>query len=130
MTVVLDASAALEIFLNKQDTDKFNKIIAQDDLILAPDTFPSEITNVLWKYANYSDFDFEKCETGISYCIELIDDFVDTKEICHEVFAESIKSKHSSYDIFYLIVARRNNSTLLSKDKKLIQIAKSLGINV
>lgn len=129
MTVVLDASAAIEVFLNKPDAERFKTIISQADLILTPDTFPSEITNVFWKYASYSDFDLKKCESGIKYCLELIDDFIDTKEICHEVFSESLKNKHSSYDIFYLIVARRNNSTILSKDKKLIQVAKSLGIS-
>jgi len=35
-----------------------------------------------------------KCEKGIDYCIDLIDDYIATKFLCREVFGESIKNKH------------------------------------
>ena len=65
MIVVLDASAAIEIALNKVDSNHFRKLLLQSDLVLAPDTFPSEITNSFWKYGLYSDLPLDKCEKGI-----------------------------------------------------------------
>jgi len=130
MIVVLDASAAIEIALNKSSARLFQDTLLESDLVIAPDTYPSEITNVFWKYVSFSEIEQAKCEKGIDYCLDLVDDFIDTKNICREVFLESLNTKHSSYDVFYLIVARRHNAVLLTKDKKMISIAKQLRIKV
>jgi predicted nucleic acid-binding protein len=130
MIVVLDASTAIEIALQKESAKFFQDILLNSDLVIAPDTFPSEITNVFWKYGFYSDMEKEKCEKGIDYCLDLIDDYIDTKSICREVFFESMNNEHSSYDIFYLVVARRHNAGIITKDKKMITTAKKLKIKV
>ena len=130
MIIVLDASAAIEIALNKESGNSFRELLLNSDLVIAPDTFPSEITNVFWKYAYHSNMEKDKCEKGIDYCLDLVDDYIDTKSICREVFLESINNEHSSYDIFYLVVARRHNASLITKDKKMISIAKNLKISV
>lgn len=128
MIVVVDASAAIEIALANQYAQLFSKLIADSDLVMAPDTFSSEITNVFWKYANFSKLSVQKCESGIDTCIDLIDDFVPTKLLCREVFLESLRLRHSGYDIFYLAVARRNNALLLTRDRKLRKLADEIGI--
>lgn len=128
MIVVVDASAAIEIALSNQYSELFSSTIADADLVMAPDTFSSEVTNVFWKYANFSKLPVQKCEIGIDTCIDLIDDFVATKLLCREVFLESLRTRHSSYDIFYLAVARRNNALLLTRDLKLKTIAEEIGI--
>jgi len=130
MIIVLDASAAIEIALNKDSGKAFQDILLESDLVIAPDTFPSEITNVFWKYAFHSNMEKDKCEKGIDYCLDLVDDYIDTKSICREVFFESINNEHSSYDIFYLIVARRHNAAIITKDKKMITTAEKLKIKV
>ena len=128
MILVLDASAAIEIALKKKSAPAFSKAISASDIVMAPDIFPSEITNSFWKYAQHTNMGTEECETAIDCCIDLVDDFVSTKLFCREVFLESLRLKHPSYDLFYLSVARRNNALLLSKDKKLIALAKSVGV--
>jgi len=130
MIIVLDASAAIEIALNNVKSTNYRILLKESDLVIAPDTFPSEITNVFWKYAYFSNMPTEKCEKGIEYCNDLIDDYIETRTICREVFAESIKNKHPSYDLFYLILARRHNAAILSKDKKMNKIAKELRIRI
>jgi len=130
MIIVLDASAAIEIALQKEKGILFQKILLESDLVIAPDTFPSEITNVFWKYGFYANMEKDKCEKGIDYCLDLVDDYIDTKSICREVFFESINNEHSSYDIFYLVVARRHNAAIITKDKKMITTAKKLNIKV
>jgi len=130
MIVVLDASAAIEIALNKESGKIYQEILLDSDLVIAPDTFPSEITNVFWKYGFHSNMEKEKCEKLIDYCLDLVDDYIDTKSICREVFFESINNEHSSYDIFYLVVARRHNAEIITRDKKMVTIAKKLKIKV
>ena len=118
MIIVLDASAAMEIALNKEYGQRFKDLLKGSDIAIAPDTFPSEITNAFWKYAMHNELSIEQCEKGIDYCLDLVDDFIDTKSLCREVFSESMKNKHPSYDLFYLVLARRNNANILSRDKK------------
>jgi predicted nucleic acid-binding protein len=130
MIIVIDASAAVEIALNRELSNKFRELLRQSDLVIAPDTFPSEITNVFWKYAAYSEMPIEKCEKGIDYCIDLVDDYIETRTLCREVFSESNKNDHSAYDLFYLIVARRHNASILSRDKKMKRIAKEIKVNI
>jgi predicted nucleic acid-binding protein len=130
MIVVLDASAALEIALNREDSKRFRMILAESDVVIAPNTFPLEITNAIWKYRVFSSVDQDKCEIAINYCLDLVDDYIETKDICREVFSESVNHKHPAYDLFYLILARRNSASILSKDKKMIKIAKEMRIDV
>ena len=94
MIAVLDASAAIEITLNKSSARLFREALLESDLVIAPDTYPSEITNVFWKYAHFSEIEQAKCERGIDYCLDLVDNFINTKNICREVFLESINTKH------------------------------------
>ena len=128
MIIVLDASAALEIALNNTESDRFAEIISNAKLVIAPDIYPSEVVNAFWKYAAYSDMDEDKFKSGIDYCIDLIEDFIPTKFLSREVFSEAINHQHPSYDIFYAVIARRNDAILVSKDKKLKKIAKIMGV--
>ena len=128
MTVVVDASAAIEIALNKEMAEKFQQILADADLVLAPDIFPAEVTNVFWKYGSMSNLPATDCQSGISCCLDLVDDYIDTIDLCREVFSMAIGLKHSAYDIFYLVVARRNDAAVLSRDRKMMDAAKLLKV--
>lgn len=130
MIVVIDASAAVEIALNRSDAAFFRKILEDADLVLAPDIFPSEISNVFWKYGNFSKLPPEQCERGRAFCSELVDDFIPSRDLCREVLSESLRIGHPVYDVFYLVIARRNNAYLLTKDKKMQSIARALKIKV
>lgn len=130
MIVVLDASAAIEIILQLDQARLFEKTLSDSELVLAPDTYPSEITNVFWKYAHFSGMDKEKCQKAIDYCLDLVDDYRDTKTICREVFIESLNTGHSSYDLFYVILARRHSATILTRDRKMKELALQLKIPV
>lgn len=130
MITVIDAGAAVEIALNRSDAASLRNILLQAELVLAPDIFPSEITNVFWKYGNFSGLSADLCEKGRAFCIDLVDDFIATIDLCREVMSESLRTGHPAYDIFYLIVARRNDAYLLTKDKKSTAIARALKVKV
>lgn len=129
MTIVLDASAAIEIALNLENAKIFKDLINESSLVLAPNFYPVEITNVFWKYCKFGNLVEEKCKIGINCCIDLIDDFIDIKHMCGEVFTQSKLNQHPAYDMFYLVLARRESAILLSKDKKLLKVAKDMKIN-
>ena len=130
MTVVLDTSAAIEVAIGGPSAGEIKTRLESADVVVVPDTFISEVTNVLWKYRKFSGFTEEKCLLAIEFCIGLVDVTITSRDIWRESFFEGAKNSHSTYDMFYLVAARRNMATLLTKDKKLREIAKSEGIEV
>lgn len=130
MTVVLDTSAAIEVAIGGASAEEIRTTLESSDVVLVPATFISEVTNVLWKYRKFSGFTDEKCLTAIEFCIGLVDVTISSREIWRESFFEGTKNSHSTYDMFYLVTARRNMATLVTKDKKLREIAAAEGIAV
>lgn len=128
MTIVLDVSAAIQIILKKEKMEFFNNVFKNASWVIAPELYISEITNVLWKYNKAKILTHEECLSYIEDGIALIDDFFNEKDMWKEVLGESIKNCHSAYDMFYAVLARRNDSGLVSNDKELIKVAKKMKI--
>jgi predicted nucleic acid-binding protein len=128
MTIVLDVSAAIQIVLQKEKKDYFESYYRKASWVIAPELYISEITNVLWKYFKKNILTHEECLQYIDDGLELIDDFFTVKDMWKEVLGESIKNDHSAYDMFYAVLARRNDSTLVSNDKELLKISEEMKI--
>lgn len=129
MTIVLDVSAAMQILLKKEKKEYFLNIYEKASWVIAPDLFIPEITNTLWKYNKAGILSAEDCQECVEDGIALIDDYFQTKDLWKEVLGESIKYKHSSYDLFYAILARRNNGRLLTNDTELEATCKKMNID-
>jgi len=130
MIVILDASAAVEIALKKENSQKFLSILKSADLIISPDIFISEVTNVFWKYKKFQQFNDEVCLKGIEFCTNLVDDFINSKDLWRESYYEGVKNNSSTYDMFYLVAAKRSYGKLISMDKKLNELALKDGLGI
>jgi predicted nucleic acid-binding protein len=130
MIAVLDASVAIEIVLQREQAPKFSRCVVGADWVIAPSIYVAEVANVFWKYQKLADFPFLVCEKGIEQSLALVDDFIEEKDLCREAFKLACNLDHSVYDMLYLIVARRNNGTLLTLDKKLIKAAQKCSIEI
>ncbi len=130
MIVVLDVSAAIEILFQKAKQEKFNDIYKKGTWIIAPDVFIAEITNVLWKYYKAKVLSHEDCIQYVQDGIDMIDDFIDARELWKESLAEGIRNNHSIYDMYYSVLTRRNDAVLITNDGPLAEICKKLNIHV
>lgn len=130
MTIVLDVSAAIQIVLKKEKREQFEEIYRKASWVIAPALYISEITNVFWKYYRNKILTHEECLQYIEDGIELIDDFFNEKDMWKEVLGESIKNDHPAYDMFYAVLARRNDSTLVSNDNELLKSCKVMKIDI
>jgi len=54
MIVVLDASAAVEVVLQRDSSAKFAQVLGSADLVLSPTFLIAETSNVFWKYQIYN----------------------------------------------------------------------------
>jgi len=130
MIAVIDVSAAIEIVLQKEKKDKFEKTFKDASWVIAPDLYVSEISNVLWKYYKAKVINHEDCIQYVEDSITMIDDFIDGRELWKEALGEGIKNNHSVYDMYYAVLARRNDAILITNDGPLAKICKELKIEI
>ena len=130
MTAVLDVSAAIEILLQKEKKELFNATYEKASWVIAPDLYIAEISNVVWEYYKSGLISHSECIQYVEDGIDLIDDYFLSKELWKEALGEGIKNTHSIYDMYYAILARRNDATLITNDSKLSLICKKLNIEV
>ena len=130
MIYVLDTCAAFEIAFHGPKYSLFMNAVAGAEKVIAPTLFDSEVTNVLCKYARNGAVDEENARKTLAYLLQIVDEYTDTSELAIEALHEGIRLGHSIYDMFYLVLARHNGAALLTTDKKLKALAKSLGVSV
>lgn len=129
MTIVLDASAAFDILFSKGRSEKYTKEVEQADVVIAPDIYSSEISNVAWKHGEFAGFTHEDILSLAEDGINLIDQYVSAEEIWRESLREAINNNHPVYDCLYVVCARRNDGVLLTRDRKLENICKRLNVS-
>ena len=130
MTAVVDVSAAIEILLQKEKKELFNTTYEKASWVIAPDLYIAELSNVLWKYYKSGLISHIECIQYVEDGIELIDDYFPSKELWKEALGEGIKNTHSIYDMYYAVLARRNDATLITNDNKLSMVCNKLNIEV
>ena len=130
MICILDASAAIEVFLSRPKGEVLCDSLASASLVVSPDLYCSEISNVFWKLLKADQLSREDCESGINTCLELVDDLIPMPELSQEVFAAAIAYNMTAYDMFYAVTARRYNGRLLTMDKKLKEAGKKMKLRL
>jgi len=128
MICVLDASAAIEIVLQREAAKELATVVRESEWVIAPTLYISEIANVFWKYQKFADYSFNHCMNNIEQSIALPDDYINEIELYREAFNMGCLLDHPVYDMMYLVLARRNNAVLLTMDKKLQAVAQKSNI--
>lgn len=130
MIAVIDASAAVEVILQRDSSETLMTLLAEAEWVIAPTVYVAEMSNVFWKYQNFTDLSQEDCENHLDASIALPDDLINDKELYREAFKLGCTLDHSIYDMLYLVLARRHNATLLTMDKKLLCNAQQSNVNI
>ena len=74
MRLVLDASAALEIVLERSRAGDFVRAIQEADVVMAPELLVPEVVNAIWKYHQFDSLDLSTCNQALELAIGLADD--------------------------------------------------------
>ncbi|MEW5815317.1 MAG: type II toxin-antitoxin system VapC family toxin [Spirochaetota bacterium] len=122
----LDVSAAVEIVMQRDNAQNISRQSTQADWVITPDLFRSEISNAVGKYYKATLLSHEECVQNVEDSIMMIDDFFNSKDLWREALAEGIKNRHPVYDMFYVVLVRRNDGKIISNDKKVKELCKKL----
>lgn len=130
MRIVLDASASIEVVLNRPQGSRFGALLEQAEQVLAPDLLISEVTNTIWKYHRYEHLNLDACEQALEFAIGLVDVFVPSQSLYREAFLLARAARQPAYDMFYMALAQREDTGFLTLDVKLKKEAERQGIRV
>jgi len=132
MTIVLDASSAVSLSLYPDNpTSIFEKeSIQKADKIISVDLLIPEVTNAFWKYCTHKIIGLTDAAKYGKFALSLVDQIIATESLWYEALELGVKNSNSTYDCFYLALAKRSNATLLTRDKKLKKLAIAENIKV
>ena len=130
MTVVLDASAGMEISLARKGSAPLAEALGNASAVITSDLYRAETGNALWKYHKAGLLRREDVLRCLMRCDELIDEYVDMSVNIEEALLEAVRLGHPVYDLLYFTLARRNGATLLTMDARLKRLARENGIAV
>lgn len=130
MNIVCDANVTVNSVLDFPIAPKLTSLINNAAFIVVPDLYICEVTNVFWKYHQFQAMGLQECERGIDKCLTIPDSIISGTTLAEEAFSLACLSRHSVYDCFYLVCARRHNATLLTMDKALVTAGKKYNIKV
>jgi len=128
MTLVLDASAGMEIVLGQSRAEDFTREVEISDIVISSELYKAEVSNVIWKYVKAGLLERNQATKTLLLAENLVDHFVPISENNEESLSEAIRTGHSTYDFLYFTLARRNGAKLLTMDTKLKQLCTDSGI--
>jgi predicted nucleic acid-binding protein len=128
MTIVLDASAGIEVVLDRPRAKALRERIEEATKVISSDLYKAETANAIWKYVRAGFIPRRDADRLLELAQGLVDDFIDIAENNGEAMGEAIRTGHPAYDLLYMTLARRNGAVLLTLDGKLKKLAEKNGI--
>lgn len=127
--IVLDCNAAINIVSETSDGRGLEALLLKGESVISPAFFCAEITRVLEKRVRRGCSNDREAQEMGRVCLSLVDEFVPDTDLWEEALSESLRLRHSSYDLLYLVLARRNAATLFTLDERLRKLCLDNGVN-
>jgi len=121
MTVVVDASVALRWCFQLNGSDRAEELMQSHDRLIAPDLVNAEITNAAWKFVILDRMTAESARSAVREVVKAFEEFVPTSVLKDRALAIAIELRHPAYDCFYLALAERRTSLLVTANERLIR---------
>jgi predicted nucleic acid-binding protein len=122
---VVDASVAALWVLDQQGSARAHALRSEGELI-APSLIASEIGSALWKAVRRRDVTRADALLAIEATLLPFERLVPDEELESRALAIAVDLGHPIYDCFYLALAERERSPLISVDKRLLAVAKKM----
>lgn len=126
--IVLDSSAACDMARKTEEGMAFRALMLSGEKVISCDLLRAEAVSVFRKLCRKGLVTAEAAQHFCNKSVALVDEFYPIEDFQEEVLAESIRLNHSSYDMFYFVLARRYAATLFTLDRKLIRLCEEHGV--
>lgn len=128
MTLVLDASAAVELVMARPKRHAIAAVLQENDWVIAPSLYIYEVTNTMWKYHRLLKLELKDLQEKLQQAIVLIDEIIPAGDLYPETLRLSCQIDHTAYDAAYLAAAQKRKAAIVTLDQRLVSAAQRLGI--
>jgi len=130
MKLVVDASAAIAGTLGGRESSRqILDALAAASVIVAPDLFVAEVASGLWKYVIAGQLSIGEAVERLDDARKLVDRYEPVADLAPEALREASARRHSVYDLFYIVLARREGAAILTIDTRLKKLATTMGVS-
>ncbi|WP_181408180.1 type II toxin-antitoxin system VapC family toxin [Pararhizobium mangrovi] len=116
---------AVKWFVEEDNHETAKALIYDVDAWIAPEFLMVEIGNVMRTRMRAGLTEMRQARDGMAFVNETVDRFVADGELVRAAFEIAIDLDHSLYDCLYVACARRENTQMITADRRLI--AKAAG---
>ena len=127
MRIVLDSSAGIRLAIGEAPAS-VQEAAKEAIWVGAVGLYDYEVTNVVWKYLHLGHWTSEEADIVLEHALALPDERQDGVELAREALSLAKQCKRAAYDMFYVVLARRNDAYLATADKALCALAPKLGV--
>ncbi len=127
--IVLDACAICEMVRQTTDGQALLALLLRDDAVVSCELVRAEVVSVFRKLSRIEGLNPSEAERYVEAGLGLVDEFFPIQPMQVEALRESIRLDHSSYDMFYFVLARRTGATLFTTDRKLMRLCENHGVD-
>jgi predicted nucleic acid-binding protein len=120
VTIVVDASVALR-WCSAKLIGSGRRTTAIGLLPHCPDLVIAEITNAAWKFVIFDKMPAESAISAVREVVKAFEELVPTSVLKDRALAIAIELRHPAYDCFYLALAERSTSPLVTAAERLIR---------
>jgi predicted nucleic acid-binding protein len=121
MTIVVDASVALRWCFQLNGSDRAEELLRSDNHLIAPDLVIAEITNAAWKFVIFDRVPADTAMSAVRDVAKAFEQLVPTSALKDRALTIAIELRHPAYDCFYLALAERSASPLVTADDRLMR---------
>ena len=120
MTVVVDASVALKCFVKEENTPLAVALLAAGERAVAPTLIIAELCNAAWRLWHRGEIARAQVSVVAGRAPSLFDALVSEIDLAKRASEISLNLEHPAYDCFYLALAEREEATLVTADRRLV----------
>lgn len=127
--IVLDCCAVIELVEQTKAGLALQSLMLCNEEAVSVDLLSAELTSVIRKQVLRGEIERDKAGAYLAEAVGLVDRFVPAFDLQQEALSESLRLNHSSYDMFYFVLARRCGATLFTTDQGLAKLCLDNGVN-
>jgi len=126
---VIDASVAVRWFVYGAGNESAAAWLGKLDLI-APELIVAEVGNALWLYCQRRHLTPEEADAILERLPAYFSDLAALHPLAGDALRLARESDHPIYDCFYVALAQREGTAVVTMDRDLARIAQPAGVEV
>lgn len=127
--IVLDSCALVDMVRQTEEGLALQQLMMENEKVVSCDLVRVEAASVFRKLARIEGLTPAQAEEYFNAGLALVDEFYPMDDLQSEALRESIRLDHSTYDLFYFVLARRTGATLCTLDKSLMRLCLENGVD-